>query len=181
MRQHDFAVEMRKRCNGHEHDGPTIRLRQLCGDPVFRTAVHDLLTDRELTEERWAHDLREMWRSRLWSLVSTEHVQHYCDVHDVGIDRTMQYHDELRQLASQSDPDGDEGMEHDGPILGMHVLNCQCCVDCLLVVCFPTRGLRDTNAKRGPNFATAVLNKQFRMSPGNALFARMTECFSLRC
>ena len=119
MRQHDFAVEMRKRflaCNGHERDGPTIRLRQLYGDPVFRTAVHELLTDRELDEERWAHDLREIWRSRLWSLVSTERAQHYCDVQEVDVDRTMQYHNELRQLASQTNPDGDEGLEYDGPI-----------------------------------------------------------------
>eukprot|EP00439_Symbiodinium_sp_Y106_P040362 s833_g4.t4 len=120
MRQHDFAVEMRiKRflaCNGHERNGPTIRLRQLYDDPVYRTAVHELLTDPELEEERWAHDLREMWRSRLWSLVSTERSQHYCDVHEVDVDRTMQYHNELRQLASQTNPDGDEGLEYEGPI-----------------------------------------------------------------
>ena len=111
MRQHDFAVEMRKRflaCNGHECDGPTIRLRQPYGNPVFRTAVKELLTDRE------------MWRSRLWSLVSTERAQHYCDVHDVDIDRTMQYHNELRQLASQSNLGGDEGLEYDGPIGDAH-------------------------------------------------------------
>ena len=119
MRQRDFVVEIRKRflaCNGHERDGPTIRLRQLYGDPVYRTAVHELLTDPELDEERWAHDLCDMWRSRQWSLVATEGSQHYCDVHEVDVDRTTQYHNELRQLASQTNPGGDERLEYECPI-----------------------------------------------------------------
>ena len=114
----------------------------------------------------------------LWFLLNARNI--YCDVHEVDVDRTMQHHNELRQLASQTNPDGMKGWSM-RVLLGMRVPNFLCCVDSLLVVCLPMSGQRDTNDKRGQSLATAMLNKLFCMSPGNVLFTRMTECLLPRC
>ena len=112
MRNNAFAETVKKRIlqlpSAHK-DGPTQRLRELIEHTTFGPLVREMVGNVTLNEQEWAHRLRQSWRSFLWNKATGDRPQHYSDLGNVDMDKTMALYKELSVLA-----DVEEWVETEG-------------------------------------------------------------------
>ena len=79
-------------------DGPVSRFKKLMKGP-FKSLVQQLIDSEVSNIELWAHQLRDGWRSELLKKAAKNRPQHFHDVIDLDLRRTLLLHKRLDKLA----------------------------------------------------------------------------------
>ena len=85
-------------------EGPCRKLRYLVKG-IFGVKVLELINTQDLNIEKWAHELRDIWRHELVAKAAKNRPQHYSDIQQLDFKKTLTLYKHWDRYALQT---GDE-------------------------------------------------------------------------
>ena len=80
-------LQLQLSTNPANRDGPLARIQQLLESPYFSSTMKQFLSN-SLPAHQWQHELRDAYRTHLWSVLATDRSQHYAGV-EAGVNRSL--------------------------------------------------------------------------------------------